>query len=227
MKNSKGKAGHRPVRIIVAVVCVLTAVLLLAKSQNFSLRTLTELGRENPQTAAAVLWVLYALKSATVFFPLVVLEITSGHLFPTQAALAVNLAGMFIILTVPYWIGRAAGEGVIQRLVHKYPRFEAILDKQQESSLFLCFFLRIISCLPGDVVTMYLGATGTSFAKNLLGGIFGVLPGMVLATLVGESIRDPASPMFWLSIGGMVLLSAASLLLYAVYRRKHKKKESP
>lgn len=166
---------------------------------------------------------LYALKSATVFFPLIILEITVGHLFTPWTALGINFVGILIILTIPYLIGRTAGIDTVQKLIKKHPRFGEIIGKQQDNALFLCFFLRIISCLPGDVVTMYLGATRIAFWKNLLAGAAGVLPGMILATLMGNSIQDPQSPAFWFSTILMVTLSALSFLLYYARRRKIKK----
>lgn len=160
----------------------------------------------------------------TVFFPLIILEIAVGHLFSTWTALGINFAGIIIILTIPYLIGKASGIEAINKLVRKYPRFGDIIGKQQDNALFLCFFLRIINCLPGDVVTMYLGATRTPFWKNLLAGALGILPGMVLATLMGNGIQDPGSPTFWISAVLMVVLAALSVLLYYAYRRKLRKK---
>ena len=131
---------------------------------------------------------------------------------------------MLIILTIPYLMGKAAGIKAIQKLVQKYPRFGEIIGKQQDNALFLCFFLRIISCLPGDVVTMYFGATRTPFWQNLIAGALGVLPGMVLATLMGSSIQDPESPAFWISAILMITLAVLSAILYYAYRRKMQKK---
>lgn len=91
--------------------------------------------------------------------------------------------------------------------------------------LFLCFFLRVISCLPGDVVTMYLGATKTPFWKNLLAGSLGLLPGMVLATFMGESVQQPQSPMFWICGGLMSTFAALSAGLYYWYRRTMKRRQ--
>jgi uncharacterized membrane protein YdjX (TVP38/TMEM64 family) len=71
---------------------------------------------------------------------------------------------------------------------------------------------------------MYLGATQTSFWQNLLGGMLGILPGMILATLMGSSIQDPGSPAFWISAILRVTLAALSILLYYAYRRKLSKK---
>ena len=211
-------------KYIAPVFCLLLATGYLIGNENVSVETLLAFTPKDPAKAAIVMLLLYALKSATIFFPLIILEIAAGHLFSPCVALGINFAGMLIILTIPYLMGKAAGIKAIRKLVQKYPRFGEIIGKQQANALFLCFFLRIISCLPGDVVTMYLGATRTPFWQNLIAGALGVLPGMILATFMGSSIQDPASPAFWLSAILMVTLASLSALLYYAYRRKIQKK---
>ena len=101
------------------------------------------------------------------------------------------------------------------------------MEKQSSHSSFLCFFLRVISCLPGDLVTMYLGATHTPFFHNLLGGTLGILPGLILATFMGRSIQDPSSPAFWISAALSVGLTVLSTVLYYVYLKRQKRREGP
>lgn len=217
------KRKKKYLKYIVVIACLLLVILCILSDKDFSVQAILEFTPQNPLGAVIVLLLLYALKSATVFFPLIILEIATGHLFPVRVALGVNFVGILIVLSIPYWIGRAAGMEAIQKLIQKYPRFEKIIDRQQDNSAFICFFLRIISCLPGDVVTMYFGATRTPFLQNLIAGTLGILPGMVLATLIGESIQNPESPMFWISALLTVTLSVLSLLLYYLYRCRLKK----
>lgn len=199
---------------------IVLAILFLLATGDFSVQALLEFTPEDPTKAAIVLLLLYALKSATIFFPIIVLEIAAGHLFSPLVALGINFAGILIVLTIPYGIGHFGGIDAIQKVVQKYPRLGEIIDKQQEGPFFLCFFLRVISCLPGDIVTMYLGATRMPFWKNIIAGTLGILPGMILATFLGSSIQDPESPAFWISAILMVTLSLLSLLLYYLYRRR-------
>ena len=213
-------------KYIAPAIFLLLAVGCVIGNQNISVETLLAFTPQDPVKAMIILLLLYALKSVTVFFPVIILEIVVGHLFSPYVALGVNFAGMLIILTIPYLIGKAAGIEAIQKLVQKYPRFGEIIGTQQDNALFLCFFLRIISCLPGDVVTMYLGATRTPFWQNLIAGTLGLLPGMVLATFMGSSIQDPRSPAFWLSAALMVTLAAVSVFLYYLYHRRLQKNRS-
>ena len=221
--NNKSKL-FKILRWVLLTGFILILLVYFMVSPDISVQTLLDHTPDSPVATAAILLVLYLFKCITVFFPLVILEIAAGHLFSPWMALCINFLGLLIILTIPYWVGRAAGMDVIQKQIQKHPKFGEILDKQQDNSFFLCFFLRAISCLPGDLVTMYLGATKTPFWKNLVGGVLGVLPGMILATFLGESIQDPRSPMFWLSAGLMVILAALSALVYSLYRRRIRKK---
>ena len=214
------KSDFHMIHYIVPAVCIMIAVIYLIKSPDLSVGELLDMTPRNPLAAAVVLLLLYAFKSITIFLPLLILEITVGHLFSHWIALLINLVGLAVALTIPYWIGHFAGIDAVQKLVQKYPKFETILGKQKRNSFFLCFFLRIIGCLPGDVVTMYMGATQTPYLKNLIGGLLGLLPGMVLATFIGESIQDPQSPMFWISVGLKIVLVGLSVLLYYLYRRR-------
>lgn len=218
-------------RQLFAAGCVLAGILLclaaaLALHSDLSLDAILTYTPHNSVRSAGLLLLFYGLKSATIFFPLLVLEMAAGYLFPAPAALVINLLGILIVLTIPYWIGRAVGIRQINKLTAKYPKFQAIVEKQQDHSFFLCFFLRIISCLPGDIVTMYLGATHTAFWQNLLGGALGIVPGMVLATFMGVNIQNPTSPAFWLSVTLSVGLSILSTGLYYVYLKRHKGRES-
>jgi len=224
--NSMKRSPRSYVKIIVIAVCLLSLIFYLISSPNITVKRILDFTPDNPLATAGVLLLLYALKSLTLVFPLAVLEIASGHLFPVWAALLVNFIGILIDLTIPYWVGHFSGMETIQKLVVKYPKFEAILDRQKSNSFFLCFFLRIIGGLPADVVTMYFGATGTGFWKNVIGGAIGILPKMALYTIWGTNIHEPDSPAFWFSLCLILLISAGSVLGHYLYRRKLQNKQT-
>jgi len=224
--NSKKRRLLSYVKIIVIVISLLSLVFYVMSSPVITVNEILNFTPDNPLAAAGVLLLLYALKSVTLVFPIAVLEIASGHLFPVWAALLINFIGILIDLTIPYWIGHFSGMEAIQKLMVKYPKFEAILDCQKNNSFFLCFFLRIIGGLPADVVTMYFGATGTEFWKNVIGGAIGILPKMTLYTVWGSCIQEPGSPTFWFLFCLTLLISADSILGYYLYRRKLQNKQT-
>lgn len=213
------------VRKAVPVVLLLGGAIVLGARSDLTLEAVLSHAPQNPLALAGIFLLLYAAKSVTMVFPLLFLQAAVGFVFPLPTALQLNIAGMLIDLTLPYVMGRRAGHKLVDKILGRYPKFEIFLEKQQDHAFFLCFFLRVLSCLPADVVTLYFGATGVPLWQNLAGGILGVLPGMVLATILGKNLQNPSSPAFWLSLGLSAGLSVVSALLYAWYLRHQKRKE--
>lgn len=139
MKTEHKETAWKILRICLLFLCVLLIAVWLIQDPDALTRLLMEHTPQNPAVAALVILVLYLIKGLTVFFPLIVLEITAGYLFSPWAALPLNFAGILIVLTVPYWVGRAAGLNVIQKQMEKHPRFAKVLDRQQANSFFSVF----------------------------------------------------------------------------------------
>ena len=178
-----------------------------------------------PEDLVQAFWflmLLYALKSLSVFFPMLILNIAGGMLFPNYISILVNVAGTAIMTIIPYYIGMYYGSDYMEKLVLKYQKLREFTQKREGHVFFDSFFLRIISCLPGDVVSMYFGAARSDFTKYFLGSMLGIVPGTITATLMGESIKNPFSPKFIISLSITLLLSALSFLLYRVKNKKTK-----
>lgn len=176
---------------------------------------------ENPYLAALFLIGLYALKSMTVFFPLVVLYLAGGLLFPLPAALLVNLIGLAVCDTAPYLVGRLSAAETMTRLRARYPRLETLERIQRENDFLFALLTRAVGVLPGDVVSLYLGAVRLPYGPYLAGSLLGLCPTMVAVTIMGESAADPLSPGFLIALGCDLAIVAASFL---VCRRMLKKK---
>ena len=205
------------------VVCAVFMGFYLFSGEDITAESLLNFAPEEPLYAALFLVLLYAFKSLTVFFPIIVLKVLGGFLFEPHHALIVNTVGVLVELAIPYWIGRASGAGFADRLCKKHPKLAEIIGEGSNNNFFMSFFLRVISCLPGDAVSMYFGARKVPFWTCLLASFLGTFPGMVAATLLGMNITDPSSPMFWVSIGLTVGISVISFLVYFLWRRAKKK----
>ncbi len=207
-------------------VCIVFMFIYLFSGKDLSAEDLLNFAPEKPLFAALFLIALYAFKSLTVFFPLIVLNILGGFLFDPLPALIINMIGMVVELTVPYWIGRLSGASYAEKLYQKHPKIATLIGDNSGNHFFISFFLRVISCLPGDAVSLYFGAVKMPYLTCLIGSFLGTLPGLVATTLLGTSITDPNSPMFWISIGLTVGLSVLSVIIYYFWnKRKNKAKE--
>lgn len=210
-----------PLRLLPLALCLAMVVFCLIRG-GFSVEDILSYAPQNIWFAAGFLLLLYLAKSLSVAFPIIVLQVAAGHLFAPTAALALNILGLAIDLTVPFWIGRFSGSGLTTRLLARYPRLDGLLESQEGHYLFLAFFLRVIYLLPGDIVSMYFGSVRGPYFTCLLGGLLGGLPSLLAATLLGASVSQPGSPAFWLALGITAGVSTLSLLGYLLWQKRHK-----
>lgn len=195
-------------------ICLLLIICYLGISEEVTVQTILDYTPDNLLVAALVLLLFFALKSVTIVFPIIILEVAVGHLFTTIPAILINILGTLIGYIIAYFIGYFSGSKVVNKSAKKYPALANILKKQSENSFFTCFFLRTLCVLPGDAVSMCLGAVKSPFPMYLISSLLGSLPSTILATLFGASITEPTSPMFWISIVLMALYSGIALLIY-------------
>ena len=181
---------------------------------------------ENLVLAAAVLLCFFAVKSASVFIPLMIPQLLAGHLYSRDMALLINLLGLVIVMSVPYWIGKGLGRTKMEQLLQKYPKIQSILKAQDDNQMAFCFMLRACCVPPADMVTMYLGATGMPYLTNVIGGVLGCFPSMVLTTFLGANIRNPESPAFWKALGLNIAWVILSGLGFYLFRKFHSGKEA-
>ena len=225
MKKS-GETKHHVWKHCLAVFLGLLLVLVVVfQSTGIALQDVFTNEPSDPGLTALIILLFYALKSATVVFPLLALEIAVGYIFPAPTALLVNLAGTAISFTVPYFMGRWLGPEALHRAIQKHPKLANIIDRQQHATFFLCYFLRVLGGLPSDLVTMWLGASRVPYWQNICGGCLGILPKMILATLMGTSIEQPGSPTFLLALVLTVLLSVLSFAIHELYQRRLRRHE--
>lgn len=221
MKPHKNKRLITFLKALPLIICIILIFLFLASGNDITVQTVLNFTPESPFAAAIVILLLYALKSVSFVFPIAVLQIATGHLFQIPVALLINFMGRAITLSIPYWIGRFSGSDLINSLQGKYQKLKEVCNKQGQNPFFISFLLRTFCFLPGDAVSLYLGATQIPFPYYLTGGVLGTTLGVVLATILGSSITEPGSPAFWLSASLMTFMAVIPVIFYL---RNNKKK---
>lgn len=219
--NKKSKIAAWVLRIFPVLLIVLIAVIVGITFSKMTVEDILSFTPENYFLAAIVILLIYSIKSLSVFFPLLILYISVGTIFPLPIALFINWLGLFICITIPYFMGRFLGKEWMDILLKKYKKAQNLNQLKSENEWFLSYFLRVINLLPGDIVSMFLGSIKVSYKKYAIGSIVGLTPTMLAVTVVGANITDPKSPLFLMSISATILLSITSII---IYRRVLKKK---
>ena len=227
MENTKRKFSgtilKRIIQISPFVMIAVMAVLYFVYFRNVTVRQLVTYVPDDMFLAVIVLLAMFALKSMSYFFPMLALYAVSGSIFGFGRGLLVNIAGTLIMISIPYLIGRFAERELVDSLIRKSSKAERINEMRTGGQFFASFFLRVISCLPCDVVSLVLGSAGIEYRKYVAGSLLGILPGIISATLMGDAADDPLSPKF---IGGAafnVVIAVTSAIIYAVRCRKKKR----
>lgn len=214
----------RIIQIAPIVMVALCVIIYLKFFRGVTIEHILEFTPKNLWLAALVMIGLFGMKSLSMFFPMMILVVASGSIFPNYfAALSVNAAGIIVMLALPYLIGRFAEREFVEKLISKNKNADKLREFQSENEFFIAFFLRVINILPCDIVSMFLGSVGFSPIKYFVGSFLGILPGLITTTLMGSSVDDPKSPKFWVSIICEVVFAAGSSIAYYFYKKKKKR----
>lgn len=207
------------------LMAAFAAVFLLA-ARDVEAADILQWSPSNPFLSALFLIALYAAKSMSVFFPLVVLYLAGGLLFPLPVSLAVNLAGMAACVSVPYLVGRFSAAESVDRLREKYPKLEKLERVQQDNHFLFVLIARALGVLPGDVVSLYFGSMRLPFLPYLAGSLVGLAPTMVAVSIMGDNAANPLSPGCLIAVAVDGCLVAASFLACRRMLRKNARQEN-
>ena len=223
-KPALATALLRVMQIFPFVVVIALVLLFWLYRDELSVEAILTYTPADPVAAACILFLLYALKSISVVFPIAALYLASGKLFAPLLAVGINLLGTAIALTIPYCIGRFAGREFAEKLIQKYPKVKQIDQFQQENVTFVSYIVKVVGFIPADVSSMVLGSMHVAYGRYLLGGVLGMAPVMLAITCLGHTVTEPGSPAFIASAVATVAISVGSILLYRwVLRRRSRK----
>ncbi|MDO4489118.1 MAG: VTT domain-containing protein [Eubacteriales bacterium] len=222
MSDNQQKKRNRIKNVILIAVWVLFIVICLRFRGEITVEKIMGYTPKKPVLAAFVMLILYALKSVSVVIYSPIFYVACGIMFPLPVALLINTIGTFIMVLIPYILGKKAGEEAMQQLIEKNEKLGMLKDISSRNPVFLSFFTRVVHVFPNDPVGMYFGSCGVDFKKYALGSMLGLLPSVITFTVMGMSVDDPTSPEFLISLAieaGLILLS---LPVFHVFRVKNK-----
>ncbi|MCM1989172.1 TVP38/TMEM64 family protein [Oceanirhabdus seepicola] len=207
-------------RILPIISIIIIAILISCYWGEITVEEMLNYVPKSYFLAAITIIGMYMVKSLSVVFPLMALYISSGMIFSPLWGVLINLLGLFVCVSIPYWLGRFCGKGLLDRLIIKYKNVGKLQTIKSKHEWFISYILRMIGILPGDVVSMSLGAMGISYKKYVLGSIVGLLPRMIAATFLGTTITDPTSPIFIASCIMTILLSIGSFFVHQKFMKE-------
>ena len=122
-------------KILPLFIFIGAAVYYFLNKDKFTVDEILHFTPSLPLLAIAVMWALFALKSVSVFIPNPLLMMATGVMFSFPVALAVNIVGYGICLTIPYFIGIYSTSEQVAKMRAKY-KLVSKLDAVQKKNAF-------------------------------------------------------------------------------------------
>ena len=209
---------YLPLAVMACLALAAAAFLLLHGS--IGVEELLAWSPRNPYLAALAALLAYAVKSQTVVIPYALIATAVGLVFDLPAALAVNTLGSAVCISVPYFTGRSSDGVLVDGLMERYPRIGEVYEANRDR-LFLASLVLRVANLSNDLLGLFFGSLGMRYWEYLLSSFVGILPAMVLYTVLGNDL-DPLSPPVLIDIRIDVLCIIASWLALRGKRKEGK-----
>ncbi len=174
---------------------------------------------ENIMLASLIILGTFTLKSLFFFLPLFLIFISSGMILPIIPAAVLSTAGVAIEFSLTYLYGYFLGTELVESIVSKYPKFDEILSYRSSNNIKVAFFLRLAPVMP-EPVSLVLGATGNNYIEYILASVMGVMPKLLIFTLIGNAVVNPISPMDIAVFVIAILIWLAALKLFQLNGKK-------
>ena len=226
MKQKLLRGSHAmglAVRIIVSVLIIALIIWKYDEFKNIDIRALVEASSGVVAAVASILGI-YLLKSLVFVVPASLIYIAVGLAFPTHWAILINAAGILIEISATYLFGIIMGGPYVVNKLKKVKYGDKILELQGKNKLSAIFAIRVLPVFPIDIVSLFLGAVRMRFLPYALLSLGGILPRVILFTILGDGLYDYV-PMQKLAAVAAVLLPVALVIWVVRYAMKSKKKE--
>lgn len=205
---------------VMAVVVLVAAILAIVYRNDLTLDSILSFTPSNLWLAALVFLGLYALKSVVAVVYLKLLYIAAGMVFPLPVAIAVNIAGTAVEMTLPYLLGRYGGKKTMELILERKPKLQRVQDLRSTNNFRFSALCRAVGVLPAEPLSIYLGASGMPYAPFVLGGVAGLLPSMLITTIMGTQVEDPTSPGFIISTTLFIVIQLSAAAGFTVWGKK-------
>lgn len=187
------------------------AVVFILTRGSIGVQELLAWSPENKWLAALAALAAYALKSQTVVVPYALIATAVGLIFDLPAALAVNTLGSVVCISLPYLTGRGSDGVLVDALLARQPRMRAFYEANRRHLFLVSLVLRVAN-LSNDILGLVFGSLKMKYWEYLLSSLVGIVPAMVLYTVLGNDL-DPLSAPVLICLGVDVASIAAAFLL--------------
>lgn len=160
---------------------------------------------------SVIVLAVYFVKALVFVVPASLVYVAVGAVMPPAAAVAVNLAGIFLEVTVTYFLGCFLGKDAVYRLLSRSAAGRKILNKKIQDKAAVLLSIRAIPAFPIDFISLFYGASGCGYFKYALLSFVGISWRVVLFTLLGDAVFR------WIPIDKIILIAICAIPVGVAY----------
>lgn len=176
-------------RAAVAMIIFVIAVINYDKLKNIDVRALVQ-ASSGVLVAVLTIWGVYIVKSVLFIIPASLIYISIGMAFDTYTACLISLVGIILEVTITYFLGLFLGGNYVNKLLAKTKGGRKILEMEFNNNFPAFLVIRALPVFPIDFVSLFWGASKAGFIKYFLASVIGIMPRVVLFTILGDGIYD-------------------------------------
>ncbi|WP_338664348.1 VTT domain-containing protein [Pararoseomonas sp. SCSIO 73927] len=156
-----------------------------------------------------------------VAFPVNVLILGTAAAFGTWPGLAYAAIGALVSAAATYGLGRKLGPDLLRRVLG--PRINRVSQAVNRNGILAVTTIRMLPVAPFTLVNLVAGAMKIRFPDYMIGTALGLLPGIALLSLVGESLsrilENPTPRNIGILTGVLVAWALVTWGLQKLFRR--------
>lgn len=176
-------------RASVAMVIFVIAVINYEKLKSIDVRAIVE-ASSSLMFAVLTIWGVYLVKSVLFIIPASLIYISIGMAFSTVNACLISLVGIILEITVTYFLGLFLGGDYVNKLLSKSKGGRKILDAKINDNFPAFLVIRALPVFPIDFVSLFWGASKAKFPRYFFASVIGIMPRVILFTILGDGIYD-------------------------------------
>ena len=197
-------------RCIVALSLCAVAIIYYDELSTIDVKSLATVTDYLPVLIIMVLAV-YVVKALVFVVPASLVYVAVGAIMDPFLAVAVNLLGIFIEVSVTYYLGRFLGKDVVYRFLAKKDIGKKILAKDIQNKASVLLSIRAIPAFPIDFISLFYGASGCAYLKYSLLSLVGISWRVILFTVLGDAIFS------WIPMDKIIFIVICGIPVFVLY----------
>lgn len=194
-----------------------------------NIKNLSEMIQGGALTVSLIIIGVSVVKSFMLVFPPAVIMSVCAYVLPSfPLAVAVNIISVFLSLTIPYFLGKFTGAGMVDTLSKKFKAIKKIDDFAGTNEVKLTAVFKFAGILPGDLSSLLFGAMNISYKNYMIGANLGNLPLVIAYSLFGYFLKNVGEKPWVVAIPIVIII--VFLLIASVITKKmisdNKKKQN-